>query len=109
MIENVQSEAKSAVMIMENGMLGVEEGLRLAQETAADNKDMHNIVDKLFLTIHTVSESSYEHSNSARKVANVTSKMKHSVDALNRSGDQVKMTAGKLHKLTGQFQVSGRV
>lgn len=106
MIENVQSEAKSAVSIMASGMQGVEEGLRLAQETASDNKDMHDIVDKLFQTIHTVSESSYEHSDSARKVASVTTKMKHSVDALNKSGDQVKITAGKLHKLTGQFQVS---
>lgn len=109
MIENVQSEAKGAVSIMENGMQGVEEGLRLAQETASDNKDMHDIVDKLFQTIHAVSESSYEHSDSARKVAGVTSKMKHSVEALNRSGDQVRITAGKLHRLTGQFQVSARL
>jgi len=108
MIENVQSEAKSAVSIMESGMQGVEEGLRLAQETASDNKDMHDIVDKLFQTIHAVSESSSEHSDSARKVASVTSKMKHSIEALNRSGDQVRITAGKLHKLTGQFQVSAR-
>lgn len=108
MIENVQSEAKSAVSIMESGMQGVEEGLRLAQETASDNKDMHDIVDKLFQIIHAVSESSYEHSDGARKVASVTSKMKHSVEALNRSGDQVRITAGKLHKLTGQFQVSAR-
>ena len=109
MIENVQSEAKGAVSIMENGMQGVEEGLRLAQETASDNKDMHDIVDKLFQTIHAVSASSYEHSDSARKVAGVTSKMKHSVEALNRSGDQVRITASKLHKLTGQFQVSARL
>jgi ribosomal protein S17 len=69
---------------------------------------MHDIVDKLFQTIHAVSESSYEHSVSARKVASVTSMMTHSVEALNRSGDQVRITASKLHKLTGQFQVSAR-
>lgn len=108
MIESVQSEAKGAVSIMEDGMQGVEEGLRLARETVSDNKEMHDIVDKLFQTIHAVSESSYEQSSSARTLSSVTSKMKHSVETLSRSGDQVRITAGKLHKLTGQFQVSAR-
>jgi methyl-accepting chemotaxis protein len=109
MIESVQTEAKGAVSIMEDGMQGVEEGLRLAQETASDNKDMHDIVAKLFQTIHAVSESSYEQSNSAKMLSSVTSKMKHSVETLSRSGDQVRITASKLHKLTGQFQVSSRL
>ena len=36
----------------------------------------------------------------------VTSKIKHSVEALNRSDNKVRITASKLHILTGQFQIS---
>ncbi|MGD9788863.1 MAG: methyl-accepting chemotaxis protein, partial [Sulfuricellaceae bacterium] len=106
MIEGVQGEAREAVAIMENGMEGVEEGLRLAEETASDNQEIHAIVENLFQTMHSVSENTRQHSDSARATAAVTAKMKDSAETLHHIADLVNTTAGRLHELVGRFQVS---
>jgi methyl-accepting chemotaxis protein len=106
MIESVQSEARDAASVMENGMQGVEEGLRLAEETASDHSGIHEIVERLLETIESVSRSTREHSEGARKVETVTTGMKRSVEALQGSTDLVRVTANQLHTLVGQFQVS---
>ncbi|MBS1191211.1 MAG: methyl-accepting chemotaxis sensory transducer [Rhodocyclaceae bacterium] len=106
MIEGVQSEARGAVAAMENGMQGVEEGLRLAEDNAADHSGIHAIVEGLLATIDSVSQSTREHSEGARKVEAATTGMRQSVKALQGSTDLVRVTASQLHALVGQFQVS---
>jgi hypothetical protein len=74
------------------------------------NRNHYSSVEKTFEAIATTRSRILMHGSNTQwehlaNLADIT-KMKHSVDALNKSGDQVKITAGKLHKLTGQFQVS---
>ncbi|MDA8092416.1 MAG: methyl-accepting chemotaxis protein [Betaproteobacteria bacterium] len=106
MIESVQEEARDAVAIMEGGMGGVEEGLRLAEQAAADNGGIHDIVEQLFGLIDAVARSGEAQGRDARDVAGVSAAMRESVHALNGSAELVRVTAGKLQTLVGQFQVT---
>ena len=106
MIEGVQAEARGAVAIMEGGMNGVEEGLRLAEQAAADNGGIHDIVEQLFGLIDAVARSGEAQGRDARDVAGVSAAMRESVHALNGSAELVRVTAGKLQALVGQFQVT---
>ncbi len=106
MIESVQGEARGAVSIMEGGMQGVEEGLRLAEEAASDNSGIHDIVGNLFGLIQAVAESSDAQGRDARTVAQVSDALRRSVQTLNDNVERVRLTAGKMQALVGQFQVS---
>jgi Methyl-accepting chemotaxis protein len=107
MIETVQSGARGAVNIMEGGVHGVEEGLRLAEEAASDKSGIQGIVENLFAVIRSVSQSSDEQSKDARSLAGATDELRRSVGTLGATAEHVRVTAGKLHALMGQFQVSG--
>lgn len=106
MIETVQSGARGAVNIMEGGVHGVEDGLRLAEEAASDKSGIQNIVENLFDVIRSVSQSSDEQSRDARTLAGATDELRRSVGTLGSTAEHVRVTAGKLHALVGQFQVS---
>jgi methyl-accepting chemotaxis protein len=108
MIESVQAEARGAVGIMETGMQGVEDGLRLAEDAASNNGGVQDIVENLFGLIKAVAESSDAQSRDARNLAQDADALRRSVQILNGSVEQVRLTAGNLQALVGQFQVSAR-
>ena len=87
-------------------MQGVEEGLRLAEEAASDNSGIHDIVGNLFGLIQAVAESSDAQGRDARTVAQVSDALRRSVRTLNDNVERVRLTAGKMQALVGQFQVS---
>ncbi|MEW5790682.1 MAG: methyl-accepting chemotaxis protein [Pseudomonadota bacterium] len=106
MISNVQSEARQAVTVMENGMQGVEEGLRMAEETAGNHRGIEQVVQRMNAVIQTIAKGSEAQNRSARDTAEIAAGMQGVVDDLRQSADQVQVTAGKLQRLVGQFQVS---
>lgn len=108
MIENMQSEAKDAAIVMRTSMQGVEEGLKLAEETASDNGEIHEIVGYLIETIRSMAKNAQEQSEGAQKVQIVTRDMNVSMQTLQNSTDQVQVTANQLQALVGEFQVSQR-
>ncbi len=106
MIQSVQGEARKAVAIMENSMSGVEEGLRFAEDAAADHSGIEGVVRRMGETIETIAQSSEQHSQSARATSSITTGMQGAVEALRGSVDKVQFAAGQLQQLVGQFQVS---
>jgi methyl-accepting chemotaxis protein len=89
MIENVQSEARDAASVMQNSMQGVEEVLKLDEETASDNVEIHEIVGYLIETIRSMAKNAHEQNEGAQKVELVTREMHHSMQTLQNSTDRV--------------------
>jgi len=106
MIGTVQIQAREAVQIMENGAAGMEEGLRLAEEVAADNTGMQEIVERMFMLIQNISESAYSYGARVQGVAAMTESMREALDELNFSVAQSRQTSQKLKHLASQFQVT---
>jgi len=106
MIGTVQIQAREAVQIMENGAAGMEEGLRLAEEVAADNTGMQEIVERMFMLIQSIAESAYSYGARVQGVAAMTESMREALDELNFSVAQSRQTSQKLKHLASQFQVT---
>ncbi|MGZ4959733.1 MAG: methyl-accepting chemotaxis protein [Methylomonas sp.] len=106
MIRTVQSQAREAVQIMENGAHGMEEGLRLAEEAASDNTGMQEILERMFTLIQGIAESAYHYGKRVQGVAEVTESMRSALDELNFSVAQARQTSHKLKSLASQFQVT---
>ena len=106
MITTVQSQAREAVLIMENGTVGMEEGLRLAEEAASDNTGMQEILERMFTLIQSISESAYSYGARVQGVAAMTESMREALDELNFSVAQSRQTSQRLKHLAGQFQVT---
>jgi len=106
MITTVQSQAREAVRIMENGTVGMEEGLRLAEEAASDNTGMQEILERMFTLIQSIAESAYSYGARVQGVAVMTESMREALDELNFSVAQSRQTSQRLKHLAGQFQVT---
>lgn len=106
MITTVQSQAREAVLIMETGAAGMEEGLRLAEAAASDNSGMQEILERMFSLIQSIAESAYSYGNRVQGVAAMTESMREALDELNFSVAQSRQTSQKLKHLAGQFQVT---
>ncbi|BBL70211.1 methyl-accepting chemotaxis protein [Methylogaea oryzae] len=106
MIATVQGQAREAVTIMETGAVGMEEGLRLAEEAASDNSGMQEILERMFVLIQEIAQSAYSYGDRVRGVADVTESMRSALDELNFSVAQARQTSEKLRRLAGQFQVT---
>ncbi|MGL4755265.1 MAG: methyl-accepting chemotaxis protein [Aeromonadaceae bacterium] len=108
MIGRVQQQATDAVSVMEQGMVNMEEGLRIAEQAAGDNAGQSRIVEKLFETIHELTDRGREHAEEASGVADVALAMKGALDDLSQSVAQTQHTIARLATMAGRFQVSER-
>jgi methyl-accepting chemotaxis protein len=106
MILSVQGKAREAVINMDTGMVSMEEGIRLAEETATDNGGMQEILQRMLVLLQEISQSAYAYGGRVQGVAKVTTSMRSAQEELNYTVIQARQTAHKLHGLAGQFQVT---
>lgn len=106
MIENIQNKARTAVHTMENGMNGVEDGLRMAEEAASDKGELHEMASRMLTTLDDISSSSDAQVQQARVVNDTTENMRYAMLDLRGSTDSVGHTAKRLQSLIARFQVS---
>ncbi len=106
MITTVQSKARDAVVNMDAGMSKMEEGIRLAEETATDNSGMQDILERMLRLLQDISQSAYAYGGRVQSVAQVTSSMRGALEELSSTVIQARQTAHKLQDLAGQFQVT---
>lgn len=107
-IESIQDNARDAVITMQGGVLGVEEGLRLAEEAASDNSGINDMVARMLAALEQIGNSSDHQFASAQGVAKFTAELKEAAVEVKASTNSVSNTANRLEKLVGQFQVSAR-
>ena len=106
MIAKVQQQASDAVSVMEQGMGNMEEGLRIAEQAAGENSGHSQIVERLFTTIHELTEQGRTHADEAAEVAGVAGAMQSALEHLSLSVTQTRHTIGDLTLMAGRFQVS---
>ena len=106
MISKVQQQASDAVNVMEQGMGNMEEGLRIAEQAAGENAGQSLIVEKLFATIHELTDHGRAHVAEASGVAEVAEAMRAALDELSQSVTQTHHTIARLNQMAGRFQVS---
>lgn len=106
MISAVQDKARDAVAIMEQGACGMEEGLRLAEESASDNSGSQEIVERMFGTIAQISTSVSASGSKVEGMARTADLMRDSLGELNFSIANSREGAQKLRLLVNQFQIS---
>ena len=106
MIGKVQQQAADAVQVMEQGMGSMEEGLSIAEQAAGDNAGQSLIVEKLFATIHELTDHGRAHVAEASGVAEVAEAMRTALDELSLSVTQTHHTIARLNQMAGRFQVS---
>ena len=106
MIGKVQQQAADAVRVMEQGMGSMEEGLSIAEQAAGDNAGQSLIVEKLFATIHELTDHGRAHVAEASGVAEVAEAMRTALDELSLSVTQTHHTIARLNQMAGRFQVS---
>lgn len=106
MIESIQTNAKAAVETMETGVQGVEEGLKLAEEVAMDDGGLNNMVSDMLNTLDDITSRGTTQVQSARDVADVTSRLQASLAEVRYGTSKVDSSANRLDKLVSQFQVS---
>ncbi|SMF16994.1 Methyl-accepting chemotaxis protein [Pseudogulbenkiania subflava DSM 22618] len=108
MIQKVQRQAAAAVDTMQGGMSHLEEGLRLAEASAGENREVQEIVDGLIDTIRTLTHSGQEHASDTHAIGSVAGGMQLAQQALTQSVEQTRHTIAELAMLTGKFQVSSQ-
>lgn len=106
MITSVQDKAREAVSIMELGAIGMEEGLRMAEASAADNSGSSEIVERMFATISHIAESSQGSGSKVQGVAKAADTMSASLGELNFAIASSREGAQKLRLLVNQFQIT---
>lgn len=108
MIAAVQGQARDAVQIMESGVAGVEEGLKLAETAASDNAGMHEMLERMLQLIGNISESAFAFREKTQGVEHVASSMRQALDELSFSAEQAEHAALRMKRLAHQFQVTQR-
>ncbi|ADL54117.1 methyl-accepting chemotaxis protein [Gallionella capsiferriformans] len=106
MIASVQDKARDAVAIMEHGATGMEEGLRLAEASAADNSGSAEIIERMFATISQISMSAAESGSKVQGVARTADSMSAAVGELNFAIASNREGTQKLRLLVNQFQIT---
>jgi methyl-accepting chemotaxis protein len=106
MICAVQDKAREAVFIMEHGTNGMEEGLRLAEAAASDNSGSQEIVERMFMIIQQIAESSSGSGSKVQGVAKAADLMSASLGELNFAISGSRDSAQKLRLLVNQFQIT---
>lgn len=105
-IDSIQENARDAVVTMEGGVQGVEEGLRLAEDAASDNSGINDMVARMLAALEQIANSSDSQFASARGVEKFTAELKQAALEVKSSTNSVSNTANRLEKLVGQFQVT---
>jgi methyl-accepting chemotaxis protein len=106
MIFDVQEKARNAVVIMEQGALGMEEGLRLAEVSASDNSGSQEIIERMFSTISQISMSASGSGSKVKGVARAADLMSESLGELNFAIASSREGSQKLRQLVNQFQTT---
>lgn len=105
MIENVQHQACGAVLSMGVGMRDMEEGLKLAEETAADNGGVHELVAQLFQAMDGIATTSRVHSDKMQQVSDATQSTSRVLAETGHSTQQTLFASNRLQQLVHQFKV----
>lgn len=106
MIDGVQMQAQQAVSIMETGSVGMEEGLRLAENAASDNTGMQEILERMLELIHDIAKSAYDFAHRVEGVSGLTDSMQVAHDELDFTVKQSQQASTKMQRLTEQFKLS---
>ncbi|RTL54437.1 MAG: methyl-accepting chemotaxis protein [Rhodocyclaceae bacterium] len=106
MINNVQAQAEEAVTRMETGMVQMEEGLKLAAESASDKGEMQAITERMFGTIGQIAEGANALSSRVATITGSADRVRTALGEAARSAEKTGAGAAKLDQLVGQFQVS---
>jgi len=106
MIENVQSQAEQAVGRMEIGMGQMEEGLKLATESASDKGEMQAITERMFVTIDQIATGAHALNSQVANISSAADSVRSAITTAGRSAEKTGAGAAKLDTLVGQFQVS---
>lgn len=106
MIDTLQGQAREAVQIMEQGSVGIEEGLRMAESAASENTEMKDILERMFNLIQGIADSTHRYGEDVRGIATVAGSMSGALDTLNFSMAQARQTSQRLQLLTSQFEVT---
>ncbi|MDE4538052.1 methyl-accepting chemotaxis protein [Pseudomonas sp. ITEM 17296] len=107
MVEGLQNETQLAVSFMEEGVQNVDDSLRLAEDASSENVQLHQAVEGMFAIIQQLNRRSIEYGKTIEQVNHSSSEMRQTAVVLQNSAQKVKVDAGKLQKLVGQFEVSG--
>jgi methyl-accepting chemotaxis protein len=107
-IDSIQDNARDAVVTMESGVQGVEEGLQIAEAAASDNTGLDDMVARMLGTLAQISCSGDNQLRSAQGVARFTAELREAAVAVKASTQSVSNTATRLDKLVGEFQVTAR-
>lgn len=106
MVESLQGETRQAVSFMEQGVQDVDNSLRLAEDASSENVQLHQAVESMFAIIQQLNRRSVEYGKTIEQVNQSSSEMRQTALVLQSSAQKVKVDAGKLQKLVGQFEVS---
>ncbi|MGN7745135.1 methyl-accepting chemotaxis protein [Pseudomonas sp. 22515] len=106
MVESLQGETRQAVSFMEQGVQDVDNSLRLAEDASSENVQLHQAVEGMFAIIQQLNRRSVEYGKTIEQVNQSSSEMRQTALVLQSSAQKVKVDAGKLQKLVGQFEVS---
>ena len=107
MVESLQGETRQAVSFMEQGVQDVDNSLRLAEDASSENVQLHQAVESMFAIIQQLNRRSVEYGKTIEQVNQSSSEMQQTAVVLQSSAQKVRVDAGKLQKLVGQFEVSG--
>lgn len=106
MIATVQQQATNAVGIMNVSMQNMEAGLQLAESSTDDQREHHQIVEKLLVTIQELTEQGHEHARKTESIHHVTVGMQSALEQFTQSVHDTEHSINRLSSLTGQFQIS---
>ena len=105
MIEGVQTQAHGAVQSMGVGMREMEEGLKLAEETASDNGEVHRLVEQLFHAIDGIAATSRAHNDKVKQVSDATQSTSQVLAQTGHTTQQTLFASNRLQQLVNQFKV----
>jgi methyl-accepting chemotaxis protein len=105
MISGVQTQAHGAVASMAVGMREMEEGLKLAEETASDNGEVHRLVEQLFHAIDGIAATSRAHNDKVQQVSDATQSTSQVLAETGHTTQQTLFASNRLQQLVNQFKV----
>ncbi|UCZ57083.1 methyl-accepting chemotaxis protein [Desulfurispirillum indicum] len=106
MLTSVRAQTQQAVGIMHNGVSEVDRGLSLAEEAAADNSSLYDVIEEMLEAIRRISARSEGHAANISQVRGSTTQVRQSVVHLSQASDTARNTSSKLQRLMGRFRVS---
>jgi methyl-accepting chemotaxis protein len=106
MVGGLQEETQQAVSYMEHGVSDVDHSLRLAEDASSENVQLHQAVEAMFAIIQQLNRRSVQYGKTIEQVNQSSDQMRQTTVVLQSSAETVRVNAGKLQKLVGQFEVS---